>query len=92
MAHWMINCKEYTTLVSRQMDRRLSLSDKIAVRLHQLVCPPCRLIKDQYSIMRQACRWVPGDQNERGTCRDELPGEICERIKSAINNLPKQTS
>lgn len=92
MAGWMINCKEYTTLVSIQMDRKLSFAEKIAVRVHQLLCPPCRHTKDQFSTMRQVCRWIPEDQAPAGHHDEDLPEEICQRIKSAIKNLPVRSS
>lgn len=92
MARWMINCEEYTTLVSNQMDRKLSLGDKLAMQLHQWVCPPCRFIRQQFSAMRHACRWVPEDPHGDTLHCEKLPEEISGRIKSAIKDLPEHGS
>ena len=91
MSRWMINCKQYSELVSKSMDSRLSIQDRILARIHALICPPCRYLQKQFSAMRQACRWLP-EENDSGEDRDGsvLPDEACDRIQSAIDQLLKQ--
>lgn len=90
MALWMINCKEYASLVSQRLDRPLSFRDKVMMRLHQLVCPPCKHIQAQMASIREACRWVPPNEmdTEQGVC--VLPEEARLRIKAALKNCIDQ--
>lgn len=91
MTRWIINCEEYSKLISQQMDRSLSLRNRMFLRIHQWICPSCSCIKQNFSSIRQACRWVPPDEaNDSPNC-DTLPEEVVARIKSAIKTYPKQT-
>lgn len=91
MARWMINCEEFSELVSQQMDRPLSFRDRISLRIHQWICPPCRFIKQNFTTIRQACRWMPPDEVDSGSTCETLPEDVVARIKSAIKKCPKQT-
>lgn len=82
MAGWMINCKEYVELSSQQLDRSLSLWDRITMKLHHLLCPPCGLIQQQFKAIRNACRFSVDDEAFDESSR--LSDEACERMKAAI--------
>jgi hypothetical protein len=84
MSRWMINCKDFARLMSERMDRPLSFRDRIVIRLHLLVCPPCQHIQTHFDAMRQACRWMPGNHrdDESDACR--LPEEARSKIKAAL--------
>ena len=56
MVHWMINCKEHSELVSEAMDHTLPLKSRMAVKLHQWVCSPCRFFARQMYALRTICR------------------------------------
>jgi hypothetical protein len=90
MTLWMINCKEYASLVSLKLDRPLSFRDKVMIRLHQLVCPPCKHIQTQMASIREACRWVPpnGADSNEGVC--VLPDEARMRIGAALKDCIHQ--
>lgn len=54
----MINCREATELTLQAEDRRLPLTERLAVRLHHRVCGNCRRFARQVELMRQASkRW-----------------------------------
>lgn len=91
MARWLINCEEFSTLISQQMDCPLTLRERISMQIHQLICPPCRFIKQNFNTIRQACRWTPADEEESDLTCDTLPEDVAERIKSAIKKCPKHT-
>lgn len=38
----MLSCKEVTDKLSADIDRELSLLDRLSVRLHQFICKDCR--------------------------------------------------
>ncbi|MBI2306776.1 MAG: zf-HC2 domain-containing protein [Rhodocyclales bacterium] len=57
----MKTCKEVHRLVIEGQDRRLPLSQRIAVRMHLLLCDACRRFEAQMELLRQALRRFPGD-------------------------------
>ncbi len=50
----MLNCHEVTHLVSRSLDRRLSWRERIAVRMHVLICAGCANFVRQMKFLRTA--------------------------------------
>ncbi len=50
----MISCKEATRLASLQMERKLSLVERLQFRLHLAICVGCRRAERQFAFMRQA--------------------------------------
>ena len=51
-----LSCKETTRLVSEGLDRRLGLAERLAVRLHLLVCDGCANFSRQVAFLRKAVR------------------------------------
>lgn len=83
MVGWMINCKEYAELTSRNMDQPLSLWGRLSMKIHEKICPPCHHIRQQFSTIRSACRNSPVvDDSDQADCR--LSDEACERMKSEL--------
>ena len=50
----MISCKEASRLASIQMERPLSLAERLQFRLHLAMCIGCRRAERQFQFMRQA--------------------------------------
>lgn len=50
----MISCKEATRLASVQMERKLSLHERLQFRMHLANCVGCRRAEKQFAFMRQA--------------------------------------
>ena len=50
----MLTCKEATRLVSQGLDRRLGLVERVALRLHLLICNGCANFSRQLAFMRRA--------------------------------------
>lgn len=48
----LLNCKQTSQLVSQSLDRRLSLGERIAVRVHLCICKYCRRFRQQLSAIR----------------------------------------
>ncbi len=55
----MLNCKEATELMSQRLDRELSMSQKIGLRLHLMLCAGCRNYGRQMDFLRQVSRKFP---------------------------------
>jgi heterodisulfide reductase subunit B len=50
----MLSCKDATQLISQGMDRRLSLAERMGLRLHLLVCRGCRATEQHLGFLRNA--------------------------------------
>lgn len=61
----MRNCREVTALVLAGEDRRLGAGERLAIRVHLLVCHGCTNFSRQVAVMRRAmAHWrsdVDGD-------------------------------
>lgn len=79
---WMTTCKETTELASRAMDERLSLRNRIAMRMHLAVCKNCRRFSEQIQEMRRLFRLETKD--------DSMPGLSDEARKRIETELQKK--
>lgn len=52
----MLNCREATRLCSEQRDRPLTLSERIALRLHTLICAHCANFHKQLDFLSLTAR------------------------------------
>ena len=55
----MKTCKEVHRLVIEGQDRRLSAPERIALRMHLLICNACRRFEAQMALLREAVRRFP---------------------------------
>ena len=56
----MLSCREATALMSQEQDRRLGLGERVALRLHVLICAGCTNYRRQMHVLREACRRFGG--------------------------------
>jgi hypothetical protein len=87
MPRWLISCRDYAELVSNGMDQPLDVWERLALRLHGWICPPCARVKAQLEALRAACRWKPLEPVLEGDCR--LPDESRQRILAALAEIVK---
>lgn len=52
----MMNCKQATRLISESQDRALSLSEKMALKMHVLMCTGCKNFSLQIPFLSQAMK------------------------------------
>ena len=52
----MLSCKQASELMSQEQDRRLSLAERLGLRLHVLICDACANYRRQMVVLRDACR------------------------------------
>ncbi len=50
------NCKHTTELMSQGQDRALTLTERMRLNIHLLLCTRCRTFTQQLSFMRTALR------------------------------------
>jgi len=51
----MLTCKETAELVSKEVDDRLSLKERLDLRLHLMMCRGCRNYRSNVRFLRRAC-------------------------------------
>jgi len=52
----MLNCKEVTRLLSESQERRLSVYERMQLRMHLAMCRGCSNFEKQMNFIREACR------------------------------------
>lgn len=52
----MMNCKQATRLISESQDRALSLSEKMVLKMHVLMCAGCKNFSLQIPFLSQAMK------------------------------------
>lgn len=52
----MLSCKEATALMSQEQDRPLGLAERLALRLHVLICEGCSNYRRHMRVLRDALR------------------------------------
>ena len=50
----MISCKEASRLASQQLERPLTLGERVRFRLHLAICAGCRRMERQFRFLRVA--------------------------------------
>lgn len=50
----MLTCKEASRLSSEALDRKLSVSESLALRMHLALCQGCSRVNAQYQFLRRA--------------------------------------
>jgi putative zinc finger protein len=50
----MLSCKEASRLVSQGLDRRLGFAERLALRLHLLICDGCTNFSRQVAFLQKA--------------------------------------
>jgi len=74
------SCKDVSELVSQSLDRKLSLRERITVRLHLMMCDMCTNYRRQILFMHQAVRQL----KQRNAPTARLPEDAKDRIKKRI--------
>lgn len=78
----MLSCKETSLLVSQARDRRLSWSERWAVRLHLWICEQCRKFARQMAVFDRLAQRLEADPGPM--VEAELSSGARERIQKAI--------
>lgn len=61
----MLKCKEVTHLLSEGLDRELSMSERVRLEMHLMMCRGCTNFKAQMLFLREACKRYAGDHRDR---------------------------
>lgn len=75
----MKNCKETSVLVTQSLDRGLTFRERLAMRMHLLICRNCARFMKQMHLMRS---WLRIDNEaERSGLKDEARERIAGRLR-----------
>lgn len=82
-------CKEIAPLMSESMERRLTVRERVALRLHLWVCVWCEWYLQQLRLMRAALRTKSAQSDVEeltspATAAAALSTEARERLKRAL--------
>jgi Putative zinc-finger len=83
----MLNCKQTSQLVSQSLDRRLSLRERIAVRIHLLICKYCKRFSQQLLAMRLGLQRMT--KSVEDDTQLHMPSESKARIAKALESEMK---
>ncbi len=79
---WLTTCKETSELASRAMDEALPVTERVAMRLHLLMCRNCDRFAKQLNEMRRQFRIETAAD-------DDAPGLPAESRARIANELQK---
>lgn len=80
-----LSCKQASQLLSQSLDRRLTWQERLALRLHTLICDACKRFGQQLNTLRVALNKVR--VNIENDTNISLPSETKARIAKSIESL-----
>lgn len=81
----MIDCKQASQLISKSLDRRLSLGERLSLRFHTFICEACRRFGQQLNILRVALKRI--NENVENDTNITMPSETKARIAKSIESI-----
>jgi predicted anti-sigma-YlaC factor YlaD len=60
----MMNCRDATQTMSEELERPLTLSEQVSLKVHLVVCPPCRNFRQQAAFLRESMRAYARDPED----------------------------
>lgn len=61
----MLNCQSVTKLLSEAQERKLSLSEKVSLKMHLMMCSGCHNFGQQMHTIRHMARAYAKGKNEK---------------------------
>ena len=74
----LINCKENSQLVTLSPDRPLSWKDRLAMRIHLIICDNCARFARQMRMIREWLRSEEGDAELSAPARTRIAARLNE--------------
>ena len=84
--HWMFRCRDVSRKLSQAMDTRLPLAQRVAIRVHLLMCRYCLRFHRQLHLLRQVSRMTeipPDDDAFSPTLSDDAKARIKETLQKS---------
>lgn len=82
----MLNCRQAAELISRTLDEKLTLRQRIGLRLHLLHCALCRHYREQLGFLRATTRrWASGNEFVGDGLSSQAKQWIGEALKKRLD-------
>jgi len=82
---YLPGCKDITALISRSMEKDLSLREKLVMKTHLYTCIACRLYLSQIEFMSEVFE-KQEEKREQGEFAPRLSADAAERLKNALKS------
>jgi hypothetical protein len=69
----MLDCRDATGLMSQGRERRLTLRERVTLRLHWTACSACRRFDRQLDLLQEAARCFAARDDRVFLDRDDTP-------------------
>ena len=80
----LFSCKDTVRLASESLDHDLTLRQRVALRLHLLLCPPCACFQRHLLFLREAVRRLEDQTAPDNVAQAGLSAEAAENMKRAL--------
>lgn len=87
-----LTCDESSRLASDDLERPLGLAERIALRMHVLICKSCRRFRRQIHLLRKLMRDAGGDPAAMGPPDLALTPDERGRIHAAAHQARRENS
>lgn len=84
LARQLPTCKEVTRMASDAMERKLSLRQRLDMRLHLLICALCMRYVKQLQFMRDTVQHHAAEIEKGNATPSALSNEARERMKRSL--------
>ena len=81
--NWIFNCQEVSILVSKSLDQELPLRQRLAVKLHLMMCRLCSVNKMQLQKLHELTRFFK-KHGKDDTAYFQLPDKSKKRLKEVL--------
>lgn len=93
----MLNCKQISELASRALDEKLTLRQRMSLRMHLLLCSMCRGFARNLRRIQDACsqersRLSDDSANAETSISPEARDRLRKNIEKAARNGSSSTS
>jgi hypothetical protein len=86
LLHHLPTCKQMAPVMSESLERRLTLRERVILKLHLWVCIWCVWYLEQLQMMRKTLREGSSDISDNNSSESSLTAEARERLKRALRD------
>jgi hypothetical protein len=73
-------CREHALLIADDLESRTGRPARAALRIHRLICTPCRRLHAQLRLLRRAAERISPAAAERALGGARMPADVRERL------------